>query len=78
MAGPTLRDARRNGREDRRNRSVEPCSHRAREPGASLEFKRTTKTERRGESDDEVRGNIPPEFVSLFERVKSRVIGSRG
>lgn len=28
------------------------------------------------ESDDEVRGNIPPEMVSLFERVKDRVKGS--
>jgi len=42
----------------------------------ALEFKRATKTERRGESDDEVRGNIPPEFVSLFERVKGRIKGS--
>jgi hypothetical protein len=42
----------------------------------ALEFKRTTRTARRGESDDEVRGNIPPEFVSLFERVKGRIKGS--
>jgi hypothetical protein len=42
----------------------------------ALEFKRATKAERRAESDDEVRGNIPAEFVSLFERVKGRVKGS--
>ena len=30
---------------------------------------------RRQESDDEVRGNIPPELVSLWERVKSRIRG---
>jgi hypothetical protein len=38
-------------------------------------------TRRRGteairESDDEVRGNIPPELVGLWERVKGRVRGS--
>jgi hypothetical protein len=31
---------------------------------------------RRGESDDEVRGNIPPELAALFERVKQRIRGS--
>jgi len=30
----------------------------------------------RGESDDEVRGNIPPELVYLFERVKRSIKGS--
>lgn len=29
----------------------------------------------RGESDDEVRGNIPPELVALFERVKRSIRG---
>ncbi len=29
-----------------------------------------TRIERRSESDDEVRGNIPPELLALFERVK--------
>jgi hypothetical protein len=28
---------------------------------------------RRGESDDEVRGNIPPELVALFNRVKGQI-----
>ena len=32
--------------------------------------------ERRSESDDEVRSNLPSEFVPLFERVKSSVRGS--
>ena len=32
--------------------------------------KRATAAERRAESDDEVRNNLPPELVSLFERVK--------
>lgn len=31
---------------------------------------------RRGESDDEVRGNIPPELVYMFERVKRQIKGS--
>lgn len=31
---------------------------------------------RRGESDDEVLQNIPPELAALFERVKSRIRGS--
>jgi hypothetical protein len=42
----------------------------------TLEFKRTSKAERRAESDDEVRGNIPPEFVALFERVKRGIKAS--
>lgn len=37
---------------------------------------RAHKAARRGESDDEVRGNIPPELVPLFERVKGKVRGS--
>ena len=32
--------------------------------------------ERRGESDDEVRGNIPPELAALFERVKAGIRGT--
>jgi hypothetical protein len=35
-----------------------------------------TRIERRGESDDEVRGNIPPELVALFERVKRGIKAS--
>lgn len=31
---------------------------------------------RRSESDDEVRGNIPPDFVALFERVKGKIRAS--
>jgi hypothetical protein len=31
---------------------------------------------RRGESDDEVRGNLPPELVALFEKVKRQIKGS--
>ena len=34
---------------------------------------RTTARERQTESDDEVRGNIAPELVALFERIKSRI-----
>jgi len=41
-----------------------------------LEEKRASARERRQESDDEVRGNIPPEMVSLFERVKGKIRGS--
>lgn len=37
---------------------------------------RTTHVERRQESDDEVRGNIPPEWLDLFERIKSRIRAS--
>jgi hypothetical protein len=43
---------------------------------ARLEAKRSTRRERRGESDEEVAGNIPPEFLSLWQRVKSRIRGS--
>jgi hypothetical protein len=34
------------------------------------------KAERRSESDDEVRQNIPPEWLSLFDRVKASIRGS--
>jgi hypothetical protein len=43
---------------------------------ARLEIRRPTRAERRGESDDEVRGNVPPELVGLWERVKGRIRGS--
>ncbi len=43
---------------------------RAREKGT------TTAAERRQESDDEVIGNIPREWVALFERVKRSIKGS--
>lgn len=43
---------------------------------ARLEHKRATARERRGESDDEVRANLPPEYLALFERVKARVRAS--
>jgi hypothetical protein len=43
---------------------------------ARLQIRRPSRSERRGESDDEVRGNIPPEFVGLWERVKRRIRGS--
>ena len=35
-----------------------------------------TRLERQGESDDEVRGNLPPELVPLFERVKRTIKAS--
>ncbi len=35
-----------------------------------------TYVERRTESDDEVRGNLPPDLVPLFERVKRGIKGS--
>lgn len=35
-----------------------------------------TATERRSESDDEVRSNIPPELVRLFDRVRRGIKGS--
>jgi hypothetical protein len=41
-----------------------------------LQIRRPSRSERRGESDDEVRGNIPPEFVGLWERVQGRIRGS--
>jgi hypothetical protein len=40
-----------------------------------LEHKRSTARERRGESDDEVRGNIPPELTGLWERVRTKIRG---
>jgi hypothetical protein len=43
---------------------------------ARLETKRASGAERRGESDQEVEVNIPPEFVSLWQRVKGRLRGS--
>jgi hypothetical protein len=43
---------------------------------ARLEIKRASRAERRGESDQEVEGNIPPEFVSLWQSVKGRIRGS--
>jgi hypothetical protein len=42
---------------------------------ARLEHKRATARERRGESDDEVRANLSPEYLGLFERVKSKIRG---
>jgi hypothetical protein len=41
-----------------------------------LEVRRPRGSERRGESDDEVRGNVPPELVGLWERVKGRIRGT--
>jgi hypothetical protein len=38
--------------------------------------KHATRAERRGESDDEVRQNVPRELVSLFERVKKGIKAS--
>jgi hypothetical protein len=43
---------------------------------ARLETKRASGRERRRESDDEVEGNLPREFVSLWHRVKGRIRGS--
>lgn len=40
------------------------------------EARRASSRERRQESDDEVRGNIPPELLYLFERVKRQIKGS--
>ena len=50
------------GNKERRRDIVHPRGARAREL--------------RGESDDTVRGNIPPELVALFERVKGKIKGS--
>ncbi len=38
--------------------------------------KTKTRSERQGESDDEVRQNIPPDLAPLFERVKRAIKGS--
>jgi hypothetical protein len=38
--------------------------------------KRATSRERRSESDDEVRSNLPPELVALFDRVKAGIKAS--
>jgi len=35
-----------------------------------------TRLERQGESDDEVRANVPPDLVALFERVKRSIKAS--
>lgn len=40
------------------------------------EAPRITRIERQAESNDEVRGNIPPELVALFERVKRGIKAS--
>jgi hypothetical protein len=40
------------------------------------ETRRATQKERQAESDDEVRGNIPPDLVGLWERVKRSIKGS--
>jgi hypothetical protein len=40
---------------------------------AHREIKRASSKERRGESDDEVRANIAPEYLQLFERVKRSI-----
>jgi hypothetical protein len=40
------------------------------------EAPRVTRIERQSESDDEVRANIPPELVALFERVKRGIKAS--
>jgi hypothetical protein len=37
---------------------------------------RTTAKERKQESDDEVRGNIPPELVSVFDKIRTKIKGS--
>ncbi|MGO8996098.1 MAG: hypothetical protein ACLQVI_22535 [Polyangiaceae bacterium] len=42
---------------------------------SSRTTKRATAAERRSESDDVVRGNIPPELVGLFERIKRSIKG---
>jgi uncharacterized protein DUF6496 len=44
--------------------------------GREIEKKRSTRTERQSESDDEVRQNIPRDLVPLFERVKRGIKGS--
>ena len=41
-----------------------------------LATRRASASERRSESDDEVRINVPPELVALFERVKRGIKGS--
>jgi hypothetical protein len=43
---------------------------------ARLEVRRPSRAERRGESDDEVRSNIAPELIRLWERVKGRIRGT--
>ena len=43
---------------------------------AEKEAPRVTRIERQAESDDEVRSNIPPELVALFERVKRGIKAS--
>jgi hypothetical protein len=40
------------------------------------ETRRATRAERQGESDDEVRGSIPPELLPLWERVRRSIRGS--
>ncbi len=52
-------------------RRIERGNHAARR-GAP----RTSRAERRSESDDEVRVNLPPELVPLFEKVRRGIKGS--
>jgi hypothetical protein len=44
--------------------------------GRRRELKAASSRERRQESDDEVRANIPPELAALFDRVGGRIKGS--
>jgi len=37
---------------------------------------RSTRGERRAESDDEVRGNLPPEMLRVFDKVRKHIKGS--
>lgn len=57
-------------RQQRLNRRVE--LHRARE------LRKVTALERRRESDDEVRANIDPELLPIWERVKSKIRAPAG
>jgi hypothetical protein len=43
---------------------------------AKLDARRSSAAERRSESDDEVRANLAPEHLALFERVKRSIKGS--
>lgn len=61
------RDAEKRARAEQRR--AEAAARGRKAPRASAHVRRT-------ESDDEVRGNIPPELVRLFERVKRGIKGS--
>jgi hypothetical protein len=62
--------------EARHQRTMKRLARHAKERAGELRPRLAKAKTRRDESDDEVRGNIPPELAYLFERVKRSIHGS--